>query len=216
MAHFVPIPRNVVTTFLTLGVINFNRDEHLLSIACTYGQLETGDIPVILLVTDFEVLNNILHIEMQAGNTEAEKAIEKLAGVLIEEGEEIESVEIWEAGGVNIDSFIFSLSPMDDEYENEDEDAMSYPEKEENQDVDEGQYWISGYTLRQNIIPPFSEILPPPEDRPAYYNAILAARYALYLAMIPIHTEPLARELAELSDPLLFALAKQEYSKLNL
>jgi hypothetical protein len=202
MNNITPIPANVITTQLSLLSMHFYRHEDMLAIIGDYGDLLTGEHEVIRLVTDFETLNNILQAEINEGNETAVEVIDQLAAKLIDAGEDTEEeLETWEQILV-INSLIFSLATM---METDEDGFLVLPEK------DERSYVIRGYAPRKNIIPCFNEELPPASELPRYYRSILAARYAVYLAMTSLYDSDTAGDYAELGDPLIFAMAEQEY-----
>jgi hypothetical protein len=205
MNNITPIPANIITTQLAIAFIHFYRNEDIVVIIGHYGDLITGEHEVIRLETDFETLNILLQAEINAGNETAADVADQIAGTLINAGEDTEEqVETWEQSLV-IDNLIFSLATL---FERDEDDNFFLPGK------DDRSYMINGYTLRKNIIAAFDEDLPPPAELPAYYHSILAARYALYLAMLSRYDDATARDRAELEDPAVFAIAGLEYKKI--
>jgi hypothetical protein len=76
-------------------------------------------------------------------------------------------------------------------------------------------YMIAAYTPNKNILPEFDFELPGEHELPAYYRRVLAARYAVYLALALRFPEPVAAEFSLLKDTLVFRIAEMEYQEVT-
>lgn len=200
------IPPTIITTHLRLSHINFMQNNDVVLLAGLYGDMETGDEPEIMIDTNFEVLNELL----EGGNEDnynTDLAVQRLFERLTSPTSEQEDLEFAYDGGISIGSFIFSLVPLAEPFE--DDEPVEY-------DEDNLHYAIVGYTPRGNILPAFDDMIDEQLfQKDEHFNAVLAARYAVYLSLKKRFNERRSLEFSLLNDRIVFRIAEREYRKIT-
>jgi hypothetical protein len=192
-------PTHIFTSYISISGICLSRKDSFVLLFAIYGDiLDPYNHTPIEIETSFQRLHNLLS-EYPAEYTE--DLVEKIAIALSESTEDYPTIDLSDTG-FDFTDHIFAFMLI---YE-EDENGQPYVPKDPS-------YVLNGYLKRGNLLPEYLDFLLPRtnQKQTEYYNKLLAIRYFFYLDYKNRMDEPDAIGYSNLTDPLLFALAKTQY-----
>jgi hypothetical protein len=191
-------PLHIFTSYIGVSHICFRHRNADVTLLGCYGDLATGEMKPITIETNFETLNELLY----SIDDQADDAIDALVKSITEPSEDYHIIELADQNGIHFNDHIFALMRIREDDENT---SVAGPE-----DVS---YVLNAYIKRKEILPEFitTDIPTSRGKYLSYCNRLLAIRYRFYLLFGKTMNRLLALSVANLSDPLTYAMAKTQY-----